>query len=81
MVENQNHRFEINICGRLTDNNKCNKYGNNITTVCDITNATNPKVFAVGTKDDKLFFDAESRSLNLIQHQKANTLSKYILSL
>lgn len=67
MVESQNHRFEINICGRLNDNNKC---GGNITTVCDITDVTYPKVYAVGYKTDQLSFDAKNRSLKLVQYEK-----------
>lgn len=68
MVVSQNRRFEVNICGRLTDNSKCN---GKMTTVCDITNVSDPKVYAVGYKNDKLTFDSESRSLKLIQYEIA----------
>ncbi|XP_025206725.1 cation-independent mannose-6-phosphate receptor isoform X2 [Melanaphis sacchari] len=69
LVENQNRRFELNICGRLTDNNKC---GGNITTICDITDIRNPKVYAVGKHaNDELLFDTNSKNLKLIQHEKA----------
>lgn len=75
LVENQNRRFEINICGRLTDNNKC---GGNITTICDVTDVKNPKVYAVGnSKKDEIFFDSESKTLKLIQHERATGKSKY----
>lgn len=71
LVENQNRRFEINICGRLTDNNKC---GGNITTICDVTDESSTKVYAVGyNKNDQLLFDNESRNLKLIQHEKATS--------
>lgn len=69
VIENQNRKFELNICGRLTDNNKC---GGNITTICDITNITNPRVYAVGKYgNDALLYDTDSKSLKLIQHEKA----------
>lgn len=68
LVENHNRRFEVNICGRLNDNNKC---GGNITTICDITDITNPKVYAVGFRNDELYFDTESDRLKLIQHERA----------
>jgi len=67
VVENQNRRFEVNICGRL-NKNKC---GGNITTICDISDIMKPEVYAVGNrKNDQLNFDSESRSLKLIQHQR-----------
>lgn len=66
-VKNKNRHFELNICGRLMDTNNCNGRG---TTICDITNKTNPEVFAVGysTNDNLLFDTRESQSLKLIQH-------------
>ncbi|KAF0758761.1 cation-independent mannose-6-phosphate receptor [Aphis craccivora] len=74
LVENQNRRFELNICGRLTDHNKC---GGNITTICDITDITNPKVYAVGKyANDELLYDKNSKSLKLIQHEKATKKKK-----
>jgi hypothetical protein len=73
LVENQNRRFEINICGRLTSNNKC---GGNITTICDVTDEMKPKVYAVGHKNDKLLFDNESKHLKLIQHELTSQKSK-----
>lgn len=69
VVENQNRRFEVNICGRLTDNSKC--HGNK-TTICDITDVKYPQVYAVGYKYDELTFDSESRSLKLIQYEIAS---------
>lgn len=75
MVENQHRRFEINICGRLADNNSC---GGNITTVCDVTDIYRPRVYAVGySKNDQLFYDSESKHLKLIQHQRATRKSSY----
>lgn len=68
LVENQNRRFEINICGRLNNNNTC---GGNITTICDVTDVKNAKIYAVGSKDDKLIYDTKNRSLKLIQHERA----------
>ncbi|XP_060881160.1 cation-independent mannose-6-phosphate receptor isoform X2 [Metopolophium dirhodum] len=74
LVENQNRQFELNICGRLTDNNKC---GGNITTICDITDIRNPKVYAVGKyANDQLLYDTDSKSLKLIQHEKATKKKK-----
>lgn len=69
LVENQNRRFEINICGRLNNNNTCR---GNITTICDITDVTNPKVYAVGSKNDQIIYDTKSQSLTLIQHERAS---------
>lgn len=70
MVENHNRRFEVNICGRLVDNNKC---GGNITTICDVMSS---KVYAVGCyKNDKLIFDFKTKSLKLIQHEKVSRTS------
>lgn len=70
LVENKNRKFELNICGRLTDNNKC---GGNITTICDITDIRNPKIYAVGKhSNDELLYDTDSNVLKLIQHQKAS---------
>ncbi|XP_060841059.1 cation-independent mannose-6-phosphate receptor [Rhopalosiphum padi] len=74
LVENQNRKFELNICGRLTDNNKC---GGNITTICDITDIRNPKVYAVGKyANDELLYDTNSKSLKLIQHERASKNKK-----
>lgn len=71
LVENQNRRFEVNICGRLTDINKC---GGNITTICDVTDEMNAKIYAVGcNKNDKLFFDNGSRNLKLIQYERSTS--------
>lgn len=67
VVENQNRRFEFNICGRL-NKNKCEDKEGNITTICDITDIKKPKVYAVeNRKNNQLYFDSESRSLKLIQ--------------
>lgn len=68
IVEDHNRRFELNICGRLNDNNKC---GGNITTICDVTDDLNPKVYAVGLSNDKFYFDIETKRLKLIQHERA----------
>lgn len=73
LVRDQNRHFEVNICGRLIDNNKC---GGNITTICDITNATNPINYAVGiNKNDEMIFDIESGNLKLIQYKKKSKKS------
>lgn len=69
LVKNQSRKFELNICGRLTNNNKC---GGNITTICDITDIRNPKVYAVGSRaNDKLLYVTDSKILKLIQYEKA----------
>ncbi|VVC44230.1 Hypothetical protein CINCED_3A025444 [Cinara cedri] len=68
-VENKNRHFEVNICGRLTYSSKCK---GNTTTICDITNLNDPKVFAVGYSiNDKLIFDDKSKHFKLIQYEKA----------
>lgn len=76
VVEKENRRFEVNICGRLTDNSKCDGH---ITTICDITDVNKPQIYAVGYKDDKLTFMSESRSLKLIQYDLA-TKNKRLLT-
>lgn len=69
LVVNQNRQFELNICGRLTDGNKC---GGNITTICDITDIRNATTYAVGKyANDQLLYDVESKNLKLIQYEKA----------
>lgn len=74
MVENQNRRFEVNICGRLNNNN--NSCSGNITTICDITNVSLPKIYAEGySKNDQLLYDASSKSVKLIQRDKKNKSS------
>lgn len=76
LVINKNRQFEVNICGRLTDNNKC--IGNTTATICDITDVNNPKVYAVGNyTNDKLVYDPESRNLKLIQHERSTKKSLY----
>jgi len=69
LVKDQSRQFELNICGRLTDNNKC---GGNITTICDITNIRDPKVYAVGSHAySQLLYDIDTKILKLIQYEKA----------
>lgn len=71
LVRNQNRQFEMNICGRLTNNNKC---GGNITTICDITDVANSTIYAVGImKNNKeiTHYDIESRNLKLIQRERS----------
>lgn len=60
----------MNICGRLTNNNKC---GGNITTICDITDVANSTIYAVGImKNNKeiIMYD-ERRNLKLIQRERS----------
>lgn len=68
VVENRTRRFEVNICGRLTDKNKC---GDIMTTICDITNVSYPQVYPLGYINEKPIFVSESRSVKLIQYEKA----------
>ncbi|XP_050439703.1 cation-independent mannose-6-phosphate receptor-like isoform X2 [Adelges cooleyi] len=74
LVENHGRRFELNICGRLVDNNKC---GGNITTICDITDVNKPTVYAVShSYNSELLYDESTKILKLIQHERATRNKK-----
>ncbi|XP_050535949.1 cation-independent mannose-6-phosphate receptor isoform X3 [Daktulosphaira vitifoliae] len=74
LVENDGRRFQLNICGRLLNGNKC---GGNITTICDISDENASKVFAVGHySNSDIVYDEINNNLKLIQHERISKRKK-----